>query len=199
MTGAPLNIVPTLPLPGTWGVAHGSGFLGDMIRYVEQEESKSARFPEGDHEAAWAGHVIVAIGDDHLVEAEWPKVVVSPLTAHPDAIWATGQPLTARQHLDGCDAVLALVGAQYDALAYAYFLAKLAEIPLTRDFAALEREAAKAGPICSGVMVREQEAMGVDIGPLRTAAIQSPDFISPADCLRWMIDNGWNHKPVPAW
>ena len=43
MTEAPLNIVPTLPGPGTWGVTHGSGFLGDMIRYVEQAESRSTR------------------------------------------------------------------------------------------------------------------------------------------------------------
>ncbi len=199
MADAPLSFVPTLPLPGTWGVTHGSGFLGDMIRYVEQAESKSARFPEGDHEAAWAGHVVVCIGGGQIIQAQWPKVIISPIRVHPDAIWATGQPLTSEQRTEGTAAVMALAGTQYDALAYAYFLAKLAEIPMTKDFAALEREAAKAGPICSGVMVREQEAMGVDIGPLRTAAIQSPDFISPADCLRWGLDHGWMHKQVPSW
>jgi len=185
--------------PGTWGVTHGSGFLGDTIRHVEEAESTSARFPQGDHEAAWAGHVVVYIGGGQIVQAEWPKVVISPVTTHPDAIWATGQPLTSTQRIGGVAAVTALVGTQYNALAYGYFLARLAEIPLSKDFTELEAAAAKAGPICSGVMVREQEAMGVDIGPLRTAAIQSPDFISPADCLRWGLDNSWMDKPVPSW
>lgn len=189
------------PQAGTWGVTHGSGFLGDMIRRVEQAESRSARFPTGDHEAAWAGHVIVHVGGRQIVQAEWPKVIISPDTAHPDVIWASGQPLTAEQRAEGCAAVMALVGTRYNALAYAYFLAKLAQIGTgqSEDFAELEKHAADAGPICSGVMIREQEAMAVDIGPLKTAAVQSPDFISPADSLRWGLDNGWMDKPVPAW
>jgi hypothetical protein len=188
------------PQPGTWGCSHGSGFLGDMIRHVETANSRSTRFPQGDHEAAWAGHMFVCIGGGKIVQAEWPKVVISDLSAHADAILATGQPLTSSQRSRGVTAVKALVGMQYNAVAYAYFLAKLAEIPATdEEFAELEAEAAKAGPICSGVMVREQEAMGVDIGPLRTAAIRSPDFISPADGLRWGLDHGWMDKPVPSW
>jgi hypothetical protein len=97
---------------------------------------------------------------------------------------------------------MSLVGAQYNALAYAYFLAKLAQINTGQsdDFAELEQHAAAAGPICSGIMVREQEAMNVDIGPLKTAAVQSPDFISPADCLRWGLDNDWmTSAPTENW
>ncbi len=191
----------TPPL-ATWGCSHGSGFLGDMIRNVEQAESRSARFPGGDRAAAWAGHVFVYVGDGRIVQAQWPKVILSPLNAHPDAIWAARQPLTDAQRHRGVAAALALVGAQYDALAYAYFLAKLAQINTgqSSDFAELERHAAAAGPICSGVMVREQEAMGVDIGPLRTAAVQSPDFVSPADALRWGLDHEWmTSTPPQSW
>lgn len=185
--------------PGTWGVSHGSGFLGDLIRAVENAESKSKRFVTGDHEAAWAGHVFVYVGGGFIVQAEWPSVTKSPATAHSDAIWASGQPLSDEQRAEGTAAVMNLVGTPYDAAAYAYFLAKLAEIPVTHDFAALEAQAAKAGPICSGVMVREQQAMGVNLGPLRTAAIKDPDWISPADCLRWGLDNNWMSKQVPPW
>ena len=188
----------TVLAPGTWGCCHGSGFLGDMIRAVETTESKSARFPAGDSEAAWAGHVVVYVGDSQIVQAEWPRVTLSPVTSHADTIWASGQVLTSAERAKGVAAVRALIGSPYDALAYAYFLAKLAEIHFTKDFAALEAAQAKAGPICSGVMVREQEAMGVDLGPLKTAAIQSPDFISPADCLRWGLDNKWMDRAVPA-
>ena len=186
-------------LPGTWGVAHGSGFMGDLIRGVEAGESISTRFPDGDREAAWAGHVFVYVGGGQIVQAEWPKVVLSPATSHGDAIWAAGQPLTIDQRSRGVSAVMTLVGTRYDAIAYAYFLAKLAEIPVTHDYGELAAEEAKAGPICSGVMVREQEAMGVDLGPLKAAAIQSPDFVSPADCLRWGLDSKWMDKAVPAW
>jgi hypothetical protein len=188
-----------VPPLAAWGCSHGSGFLGDMIRRVEQAESKSERFPAGDRQAAWAGHVFIYIGNEQIVEAEWPRVVVSPLSAHPDAVWAAGQPLTSSQRSQGVTLVTGLVGHQYDALAYAYFLAKLAQINtgVSDDFAELEKHAADAGPICSGLMVREQEAMSVDIGPLRTAAVKSPDFVSPADCLRWGLDNEWMHSTVP--
>ena len=186
-------------LPGTWGAAHGQGFPGDLIREVEVLESKSTRFPQGDHEASWAGHVVVYVGGGMIVQAEWPHVLLSPASVHPDTIWASRQPLTEAQRAAGVAAVRALIGTPYDAASYAYFLMKLAEIPLTHDFVALEAARAKAGPICSGLMVREQEAMGVDLGELQTAAIQDPDFVSPADCLRWMLGNGWNDRAVPVW
>lgn len=190
---------PVSLLPATWGCSHGSGFLGDTIRYVEQHNSISERFPQGDRQAAWAGHVFVYVGGGNIVEAEWPNVKVSPVSAHPDAVWATGQELTPQQRETGNRIALSLVGMRYNALAYGYFLAKLAEINAgaNADFEALEKAAAKSGPICSGIMVRCQLAMNVDIGPLRTAAIQSPDFISPADGLRWGLDNGWMARIPP--
>ena len=184
-------------LPGTWGVSHSRGFLGDAIHVVEEHNSKSDRFPDGDIEAAWAGHVFVAVGDNLLIEAEWPKVKLSPINAHADAIWATGQPLTGEQRAAGLSAIMPLVGTWYNALAYGYFLAKLVEVQTDSRFDELEAAAAKVGPICSGIMVREMLAMSVDIGPLRTAAIKSPDFVSPADCLRWGLDNGWMDQAVP--
>ena len=60
-------------------------------------------------------------------------------------------------------------------------------------------ETAILGPICSGIMVRTQEAMKVDIGPLRTAATADPDYVSPADCMRWGLDNGWMSETPPDW
>jgi hypothetical protein len=186
-------------LPGTFGCQHGGGFLGDVIRYVEQAESKSSRFLTGDHEAAWAGHVVVYVGGGQIVQAEWPRVVLSPAPADSAVIWASGQPLTDAQRDKGVQAVRALVGTPYNVTAYGWFLARLAELPVSKDFRSLAATEAKAGPICSGVMVREMEAMGVDLGPLKTAAVQNPDWVSPADCLRWGLDNKWMDKAVPPW
>ncbi len=36
MTEAPLNIVPTLPQPGNYGVSHGSGMVGELIRHATE-------------------------------------------------------------------------------------------------------------------------------------------------------------------
>ena len=182
--------------------------MGTQIRRAEEEESKSERFPHGDRQAAWAGHCFVFVGNQNLggtfqpciVEAEWPKVVLSRVTAHADACWAKGQSLTMAQRKSGVEAAMALVGRQYDAFAYAYFLAKLAKLTLDKDLASFFQAEAKVGPICSGVVVREQEAMNVPLGPLKTAATQDPDFVCPADCLRWGLDNGWmENPPSPDW
>lgn len=195
-----------IPPLGTWGCSHGSGFLGTAIRRAEQEMSKSSLFPNGDHQASWAGHCFVFVGNQELngtyqpciVEAESPKVVLSPITAHPDACWASAQPLTQKQRQNGVKAALEQLGHQYDWFAYTYFLAKAAHVMLTKDLHPLFADFSKIGPICSGVVVREQEAMKVDLGPLKVAAISDPDFISPADCLRWGIDNDWMHSTPPA-
>jgi hypothetical protein len=96
-------------------------------------------------------------------------------------------------------AVRALVSEHYDLLSYAYFMARLLQVGITRDLRPLFANAARTGAICSGVAVRELSAMGVDLGPLRTAAIEDPDFIAPCDLLRWAIDNEWTDRPVPAW
>lgn len=192
--------------PGTWGCSHGSGLLGTAIRRAQEDSSKSERYPHGDHQAAWAGHCFVFVGNQVLkgeaqpciVEAEYPKVVLSPVTQHGDACWAKGQPLTDKQRKDGTATALALVGSQYDWLAYAYFMAKVAHVLLSKNLRPLFTDAAKIGPICSGVVVREMEAMKVDLGPLKTAATTDPDYIAPADCLRWGLDNNWMDSPPPV-
>jgi hypothetical protein len=201
-------VTPFIPPIASWGCSHGSGFLGTAIRRAEEEMSRSAKYPDGDHRAAWAGHCFVFVGNQNLngtyqpciVEAESPRVVLSPITAHPDACWAFRQPLTAAQRKTGQEAVLAMVGQQYDWLAYAYFLAKAAHVLLTKDLSPLFTAMAKIGPICSGVVVRLQEAMKVDLGQLRVAAVQDPDFICPADVLQWGLDNNWlNTAPAADW
>jgi hypothetical protein len=165
--------------------------MGDLIREAEKLASRGDRFPAGDVQAAWAGHIVIYVGNGRIVEAEWPMVKFSPALIHPETIWVSGQVLSDQQRTEGLTAVLRTVGEHYDAVAYAYFMAKLAEFPITQDYDSLAKLSAKAGPICSGLMVRVQEAMGVDLGPLKAIATDNPDFISPANCYRWALDNGW--------
>ena len=194
----------TLPLPGTWGCSHGSTLLGKAIRDAEQEMSETPQLPEGDHQAAWAGHCFFfagnqLVGGTHqpaIVEAEWPTVRLSPATAHPDACWATGQPLSASQRNLGVEKALTLVGEGYGWPAYAYFLAKLAQLKWTKDLTALFGNPHVI--ICSGVVVACLQAMAVNLGNLATAAVQDPSFICPADLLRWGLDHGWMGSIPPV-
>jgi hypothetical protein len=179
------------PEIATWGICHGRGILGDLIREAEFLASKGDRFPNGDAEAAWAGHIVVYAGGGRIIEAEWPRVKYSSALVHPEVIWVTGQPLDGAQRSAGQISAVASVGEQYDAVSYAYFMAKLAEFPISKDYDALAKLSAKAGPICSGLMIRTQIAMNVDLGPLKAIATDNPDFISPANCYRWALDNGW--------
>lgn len=193
--------------PATWGVSHGSGFLGDQVRKAELEMSQTPQQPSGDREASWAGHAFVYVGlqafhgnlQPAIVQAEYPKVLLSPVTAHADAIWAVGQPLTPQQRDAGVREALSMVGESYDIAAYALFMAKLFHVMLDKDLTHLLADFSKIGPICSGTVVREQAAMGVPLDELRVAATTNPDVISPADLLRWGLNHKWMDKPVPSW
>lgn len=195
----------TLPAdikPGTWGVTHGSGFLGSAIRDAE------LRMGAG-HEASWAGHAVVYIGNHNfgtaakpdihpaIVEAEWPKVIISREDRHHDTIYAVHQPLTGKQRALGLAAANGMVGEGYDLKAYAWYIARALQVRLTHNLAPLFTDAHLT--ICSGLVTREQEAMGVDVSKLMTAAIDQPDFVSPADLLRWGLDNRWMSTPPGDW
>lgn len=184
--------------PATWGVSHGSGWLGGRIRAAELAMSRSGRFPSGDTAASWAGHAFVAIGlhtfpdGDHvpaIVEAQYPKAVISKASAHPDAIWATGQILSMDEREAGAAAALARAGTGYDWPVFARFMLSAAHLAVSKDLTPMFTN--PDWIICSGVVVVEQEAMGVPLGGLKTAAVQDPSFICPADLYRWGLDAGW--------
>jgi hypothetical protein len=163
----------------------------------------------GDREASWAGHCIVFIGDHNfglpgkpdikpaIISATYPKVEILPADHYPDAIWATGQPLTDDQRKLGLIKALSLAGMKYDIRAYAWFIAKVAELHIFHNLEPLFTDPHMI--ICSGTVVVTQKAMKVDISQLPTAATDSPDFVCPADCLRWGLNNGWMSASVPTW
>jgi hypothetical protein len=187
--------------PGTWGCTHGDGWIFDGIRAAELRMSRSARFPAGDTEASWAGHCVVFAGDQNfgtasspdirpaIVQAMWPQVQLAPVTVHSDYVWASRQPLTTAQRAAGVTKVMGMVGDGYDLLAYLHFIHRAAQMRLTRNLAPLFTD--PRWVICSGLVVVEQEAMGVDTTHLLTAATENPDFVCPADCMRWGLDSGW--------
>ncbi len=92
--------------PGCYGVSHGSGITGELIRHATE---------------SWAGHAFVYIGNGQIVEGEPPVAKVSPADSHPDAVWNTHDPLTDPQRDSIVARAHALVGCPYDYAAYVGF------------------------------------------------------------------------------
>ncbi len=103
--------------PGVFGVSHGSGYGGELIRHAT---------------GSWAGHAFLYLGGGQMVEGAPPEARIVPADKYGDAIWAwrqwdqlkaaswTDQEIRAAQ-----DKVVgrghALVGCAYDWPAYVGF------------------------------------------------------------------------------
>lgn len=186
-----------LPEPGTWGVTYGSGPLSWAIHRAERKLVKDQR-------AAWAGHAVYYIGNygralvPSIVQAEWPKVIISPASVHPDTVWAARQPLTEQQRGRGVAKALSLVGAHYDPFVYTWYIARVLSLGVTGDLAAFFANNRWGEVICSGVDVQCLIAEQVNLEGLATAATQDPDFICPADLYAWGIARGWMDWVPPS-
>ncbi len=109
-------------LPGCYGVSDGGSITGDLIRHAT---------------GARAGHAFIYLGNGYVAEAAPPAVRVSPVTAHPGAIWNVRCSLTAAQRQRICARALALVGRSYDYPAYTGFALRVLKL----------REAAELDPV----------------------------------------------------
>lgn len=131
-----MNVEVSQLTPGVFGVSHGGGVAGELIRAAT---------------GSWAGHAFLYLGNGQIVSGEPPRAVVKPADSYPDAIWAwrmwdnmavTGLTWNAAQIASARDTVVArgfsLVGTAYDFLAYAGFAAEVlhlrTESQLTPDF-----------------------------------------------------------------
>ena len=107
--------------PGVFGVSHGSGLAGELIRHATE---------------SWAGHAFIYIGAGRIAEAQPPVATISPATKYADAVWAWKMPLAVPGCTTTDDPELgsittvqaaivarahALVGTPYDWPAYAGF------------------------------------------------------------------------------
>jgi hypothetical protein len=104
--------------PGTPGVSHGAGLLGELIRHAT---------------GSWAGHAFMYIGNGLCVQGTAPRADIVPATTFGDAIWAWHMWDELTLH-NGWDAKAVAVGQQkvvarsraevgtpYDYIAYAGF------------------------------------------------------------------------------
>jgi hypothetical protein len=59
--------------PGVFGVSHGGGTAGKLIRHAT---------------GSWAGHAFLYLGNGQIVQGQPPVAAIAPADSHGDAIWA---------------------------------------------------------------------------------------------------------------
>jgi hypothetical protein len=162
--------------PGQFGVSHGSGMTGELIRHATE---------------SWAGHAFVYVGNGQLIEGTAPVARIASATEHDDAIWAYRQPLTTDQRTAIVARAHAMVGRQYDYPAYIGF--------------ALEVLGLKSGTaldpvfkndnwrICSALVDDCYQYAGIplDWSKLKMSTGEDPNLVSPAMLMDLATVNGW--------
>lgn len=151
-----MNVPVSKLTPGVFGVSHGGGIPGALIRSAT---------------GSWAGHAFGNLGAGLLVQGQPPKAAIAPADSHDDAVWAwrmwdqlmAEAGWTAQQVAAAQAAVTARyraeIGCDYDYPAYAGFAAEVLHLrtgqQLAPDFAkddwrvcsALVADALRAGGV----------------------------------------------------
>jgi uncharacterized protein YycO len=146
--------------PGTYGVSHGAGITGELIRHATE---------------SWAGHAFVYVGNGQIIEAAPPYARIASAASHTDAVWNVRYPLTQAQR----DAIVArahaLVGTPYDYPAYVGFALEVLKI---RDGSQLDPVFRQDHwRVCSALVADCYAYAGLDL----EAGLKYPNLISPAD------------------
>lgn len=146
--------------PGCFGVSHGSGLTGELIRHATE---------------SWAGHAFVYIGDGQIVQGEPPRALISPASSHPDAVWNAREDLTDEQRETIVARAHALVGCTYDYLAYMGFALEVLKIRTGKELDPLYKD--DSWRICSALVADCYEHAGIQLAK----NLPYPNLISPAD------------------
>lgn len=153
------------PQPGDYGVSHGLGAAGAMIRFATK---------------SWAGHAFVFVGDGLIVEAVPPVARVSPVGKYPEAVWAA-ETLTDVQRATITARAHALVGDPYDWLSFAGFALELLKVRTGAQLDAAYK--ADQWRVCSALVVDCYDKAGVRLWP----SAVDPNLVSPADLLNRIV------------
>jgi hypothetical protein len=159
--------------PGTFGVSHGGGTAGELIRHAT---------------GSWAGHAFLYLGNGVIVQGQPPQAALAPADSHGDAIWAwrmwdwlrEEQKWTAQQVMTSQANVAArghqLVGVSYDFEAYAAFALMVLKLRTAGQLAPLFKR--DAWRVCSALVADAEEFGGV---PLRFVPNDGPGLVTDND------------------
>lgn len=150
--------------PGVFGVSHGSGLGGELIRHAT---------------ASWAGHAFVYVGGGRIVEGTPPAAQLADARKYDDAVWAWRMPVTPVQSAAVEARAHALVGTPYDWPAYVGFALEVLKL----------RSEAQLDPVfksdrwrvCSALVADCYQYAGIPLafpaGPETTVNLVSPAML----------------------
>lgn len=183
-----LNVAALTPRPGDYGVSHGSGMVGELIRTATQ---------------SWAGHAFVFIGNGQIIEAAPPATRIASVHSHPDAVWNTEEPKTDEQRGLVIARAHALLGTTYDYPAYIAFALMCLHL---RDGKQLEPVFVHDHwRVCSADVADEYAFAGVDVTNNAAAWLAGeyakaggtgrvPNLVTPADLYNRIAQRDWGHS-----
>lgn len=155
--------------PGNYGVSHGSGIVGELIRHATE---------------SWAGHAFIYVGDGMIVEGAPPATRLAPAASHPDAIWNTGETLTGVQRAAITARAHALVGTPYDYAAYIGFALEVIGLKNGKTLEPVFRR--DTWRVCSADVADAYGFAGIGL----TAGLPYPNLVSPADLYNRIAAQG---------
>lgn len=147
-------------LAGCYGVSHGTGILGELIRHATE---------------SWAGHAFLYVGNGRIVEGTAPVAQLTSADDHPDAVWNIREQLTDQQRLAIVARAYALIGTPYDYAAYIGFALETLKIRSGKQLDPVFRQ--DKWRVCSALV-----ADGYSYGNVIVdSALHDFNLVSPAD------------------
>jgi hypothetical protein len=148
------------PQPGCYGVSHGSGMVGELIRHATE---------------SWAGHAFVYVGQGMIIEGAPPATRIAPAASHPDAVWNLREVISDTQRKAIVARAHALVGTPYDYAAYIGFALEILGLKSGKQLDPVFRR--DHWRVCSADVADEYAFAGIDL----TVGLKVPNLVSPAD------------------
>jgi uncharacterized protein YycO len=169
-----MNVDISQVVPGMFGVSHGSGLVGELIRTATQ---------------SWAGHCFIYVGSGRIIEGIPPVARIASATEYDDAIWAYRMPVSsgaaviAKAH--------ALVGTPYDYPAYVGFALEVLGLRNGTELDPVSKM--DKWLVCSALVDEcyQYANMPLDWSKISLDPGQAPNLVSPAMLLSLATVEGW--------
>jgi uncharacterized protein YycO len=152
--------------PGCYGVSHGVGIVGELVRHATD---------------SWAGHAFIYLGNGQIVEGHTLVARTVSADSHPDAVWNVHESLSDDQRLSIIAKAQAMVGTPYD---YASYIGFALEIMKLRTESQLDKVFQQDNwRVCSALVADCYSYAGICVDTGARAA----NLISPDDLYRRIL------------
>jgi uncharacterized protein YycO len=161
---------------GQFGISHGSGIGGELIRHATE---------------SWAGHAFIYVGFGRIIEANPGVATISPATKYDDAIWAYKMPLASYQSERAVERAHAMVGTPYDWAAYVGFALEVLNLRNGTELDPIFKH--DKWRVCSALVddCLQYAGVSLDWQALSIQPGRDPNLVSPAMLLDLATVKGW--------